>query len=189
MDGEGSDTESGDPALYGALMEVMYDLHHAHVSEVSADDALRLLGRALDQARACIQADAGTLFISDESTRDLIFAVVQGPVPPEQLQWQKVPKGAGVVHWVAKNRQPATVNRVSEDDRFFQTFDNITDFETVSILAIPLLDGDQVLGVLELLNKRDGQRFTNGDLHTLVVLGHFVGNLLSHLGDNADTIG
>jgi PAS domain S-box-containing protein len=65
--------------------------------------------------------------------------------------------GEGIAGWVAQNRQSALVHRVSEDPRFCPAIDAQTGFHTLSVLAVPLRARDQVIGVLEVVNKLEGE--------------------------------
>lgn len=68
----------------------------------------------------------------------------------------EMPLGQGVVGWVAQQGQPVNVQQVSSDERFSPVVDNQTGFKTQSILAVPLITRQQVIGVLEFVNKIGG---------------------------------
>ena len=67
--------------------------------------------------------------------------------------------GEGIAGWVAQNRQSAIVHRVSDAEpaRFCPAVDAQTGFHTLSVLAVPLCTRDQVIGVLEAVNKLEGE--------------------------------
>jgi Nif-specific regulatory protein len=66
-----------------------------------------------------------------------------------------------------KDRRPQVVNNVRKDARFYPQIDTLTGFKTTSILAVPLLDRDRVLGVIEVLNSKKPGGFNQGDVELL----------------------
>ncbi|MEA3341294.1 MAG: GAF domain-containing sensor histidine kinase, partial [Chloroflexota bacterium] len=69
----------------------------------------------------------------------------------------RVRPGQGVAGWVAERGESVVVNDVREEPRFFSGIDEQTGFSTTSLLAAPLWARDRVIGVLEVVNKRQGQ--------------------------------
>lgn len=151
-------------------------------SSTGESEILEALDHALETVIRATSAKDGALLVRDDANGDLIFALAWGDTPKSELLWKRVPKGQGIAHWVVENRRPAIVNDVSSDERFYKEIDNANDFRTRSILAAPLIDGDQVIGVLEVLNKRDGEYFTISDQNHLTLLAHLAAVVLSELG-------
>ncbi|HHN94342.1 MAG TPA: GAF domain-containing sensor histidine kinase [Anaerolineae bacterium] len=85
-----------------------------------------------------------------------------------------VPMEGSVAGWVVKHGEPLVVTDPARDPRFHfsRTADAISDFETHTILAVPLIARDEVIGVLEAVNKQDGENFTQEDVELLSVLGN-----------------
>ena len=75
----------------------------------------------------------------------------------------EIPLGVGIAGWVAKEKQPLIVNDVMKDGRFFDAVDKSTGFVTRSILAVPVLYGDELLGVIEVLNPIGKPNFDEAD--------------------------
>ncbi len=110
-----------------------------------------------------IQAEAWTLFLIDESTNELIFYDVFGE-KKEELTGLRIPKDKGIVGWVVKNKKPILVPDVSKDPRFFSDIDKKSKFKTKSILAIPMISKGNLVGVIEIINKKGESEFSNNDL-------------------------
>jgi len=64
--------------------------------------------------------------------------------------------GEGIAGWVAQRGESAVVPNVEDDHRFYSGIDEQTGFRTSSLLAVPLWIHDRVIGVLEVVNKQDG---------------------------------
>ena len=81
--------------------------------------------------------------------------------------------GEGIAVRVAEHRQDLIVNDPKHDPRFLGTVDKATGFQTRSILAVPLMDHDQIVGVLEILNMAKAKQFDRSDLDLLTAFGSY----------------
>ena len=138
---------------------------------------MALLSEVLQNALDTINAKDGSLLVLDEDSQELVFVLAHGDVQ-EELRWRRLPPGEGIAGWVAANRQATIVNDAQVDERFFPAVDQQLNFKTNSILAAPIIGGGRVLGVIELLNKRDGALFSTGDQTLLSLMCRFSGELL-----------
>lgn len=152
-------------------------------TDAGAAEIMEALDRALACAIEAVAANDGAVLIKNETTGDLVFTLVQGVTPQKKLLWRRIPDGHGVVHWVAKNRRPAIVNNTSSDERFCDAVDRSTRFHTHSIVAVPIVDGDEAIGVIEVINKRHEDYFRLNDQHHLSLLAHLAAPLLVGLPD------
>lgn len=169
-------------SFIGVLMDLMDALH----SPRKESEILTLFESVLDNAMRAIGASAGSLLIPDERSGELIFAIVRGVTPKEQLIGKRVPAGKGVASWVLKHRQSAIVNNAAADDRFYNGLDNQLKHTTNSILAAPLLGGSRVIGVVEMINKQNGKLFSTGNQTLLSVMCRFAGELLFSIVRDVD---
>lgn len=147
-------------------------------SPLPETELMDLLSGVLRHALEAINAKDGSLLVLDEDTEELVFVLTRGDIPQEQLAWRRLPSGEGIAGWVAQNRKATIVNDVQTDNRFFRQVDDELGFQTHSILAAPLIGGGQVLGVIEVLNKRGEHWFNIGDQTLLTLVCRFAGELL-----------
>jgi len=151
--------------------------------ESSEADIMEALDRALICVIDAVGANDGALLVMDDSSGDLVFALVHGDVPKTKLLWQRVPAGRGVAQWVAAHRRPAIVNSTLNDERFYSGIDVASGFHTRSIVAVPLMAGDKVIGVIEVLNKKNEDFLALNDQNQLTVMAHLASALLIRLCD------
>jgi len=144
-------------------------------------DVLGLLGQMLRDALEIIQAKDGSVLVLDPISQELAFLLTAGEIPDGALLGYRVPAGRGVAGWVATSRRPVIVNNSAEDGRFYPDIDRAFEFRTESILAVPIIGGGEVLGVIEALNKKHGQRFTQGDKSLLMLLARVAGEVCHSL--------
>ncbi len=163
------------------FMESMATLIEAVEKPNREAQALPLLGQVLDSAIRAIGARDGSLLVPDTGTGELVFVLVQGESTKASLIGRRLPAGRGIAGWVAENRRGTTVNNVPADDRFYPELDVEFDYRTSSLLAAPLLGGNRLLGVVEVINKQDGKLFSTGNLTLLTIMCRFAGELLHSL--------
>jgi phosphoserine phosphatase RsbU/P len=125
-------------------------------------DLSGLLLMILEKSRPWIQAEACSIFLPEEETGELVIHSAQGDSMP-QLGTLRVPKGQGIVGTAMKERKTIRVDDVSKDSRFYSKADEKTGWKTKALLASPLLDGGECVGVIEFLNPIGRGAFTSGD--------------------------
>jgi signal transduction histidine kinase/putative methionine-R-sulfoxide reductase with GAF domain len=126
-----------------------------------------LLRNILENAVSILNCESGTLFLMDEQTGDLIFRVTTGPVATNLLG-QRLQAGVGVAGRAVQTRAPVIENdsQRSTATRFEGT-DKLTGYTSKSLLAVPMQIKDRVLGVIEVINRKDGLPFVEDDQNLL----------------------
>lgn len=122
-----------------------------------------VLRRIIEEAKALTGAEAGSVFLVDEEEKELLFYTVSGGADVQILQQIRVPLEGSIAGEVARTGQPLLVNHPERHPLFFRDTDEQTGFHTRNLLAVPLKHRGVVLGVAEVLNKREGD-FSKQDL-------------------------
>lgn len=120
-----------------------------------------LLQNILENAVGILNCEAGSLFLIDEQTDELIFKVTVGPVAAN-LVGQRLPAGTGIVGRAVDTRLPIIENEAQHSPNWFNA-DKQTGFSSRSLMAVPLQVKDKVTGVIEIINRRDGLPFVADD--------------------------
>jgi len=81
-----------------------------------------------------------------------------------------VPLDGSIAGWIVTNREPVRIANAHEDARFYKKIEQTTRFTTESMLGVPLITKEKVVGVLEVINKHN-DNFTEADEDLLLVLG------------------
>ncbi len=129
-------------------------------------DARSLLKRILESATRLTSGEASSLLLVNNVNNKLYFEISIGSKGKE-LKNFSLNMGEGIAGWVAKNSTSLIVNDVDTDPRFFSEIGTKIGFNTKSILAVPMLIRDECVGVLEIINRKDGGYFSNDDLQWL----------------------
>jgi signal transduction histidine kinase/signal transduction protein with GAF and PtsI domain len=121
-----------------------------------------LLQNILESAVQILDCEAGTLFMVDENTEELVFTVTVGPAASD-LIGKRLPPGQGIVGKAVETRAPVVENNVSQAKNWSDSTDEETGFTTNALLAVPLQIKGRVIGVLEIINKKDRLPFVDAD--------------------------
>jgi hypothetical protein len=134
------------------------------------DALLKRIGQSAEQMLLC---EASSIMLLDDSQTHLYFKVATGEKGGMVTRY-KIKLGEGVAGMVAQSRESVLINDVSKDERFAAKFDQISGFKTRSLMCVPMIAGGELVGVLEVLNKKTTTGFTKGDqslLESLAGLG------------------
>ena len=101
--------------------------------------------------------------VLDEENNELVFVAVVGERQRELTEY-RIPADTGVAGWVNTHKKPALVQDVRKDDRWISAVDQSIGFHTRSLMAVPLLLDDRVLGVMEVVNTLSEDNFNRTDL-------------------------
>jgi len=130
-------------------------------------DLNTLLHLTVQKAVDLLHAEAGSLFLLDEETGELVFQVAIGE--PE-LEGTRLPAGVGIAGQVVRENRPVRVENVRESAHWYPGIDQRSRFVTRSLLCVPLTARGTVIGALEVLNRRDGLPFDGEDERLLTAL-------------------
>ena len=150
-------------ADYRRLIEISRDL-------ASTLDLDTLLYRIVSLATEITNAAEASILLYDDVARQLHFQVATNMELPN-MRGLDVPLEGSIAGWIVTNRKPVRIGDVQDDKRYFDGVENATSYETQSILGVPLITKNRVIGVLEALNKKGGD-FTDDDEELLLVLGY-----------------
>jgi signal transduction histidine kinase len=117
-----------------------------------------LLHKILASAVEVMNASAGSLLLLDELLDELVFTVIEGG-GGDQLKGVRMPINKGIAGWVATHRKPLIVDDVHQDDRYYQSVAQAFDFPLTSLLGVPMISHNQLIGVLEVVHSTSGRYF------------------------------
>lgn len=166
-------------ALRG-YMTALERLHWATQQIISEENLFDLLDKILHHAMSVIKAEDGSLLLLDEETNELVFVLVHGDIRNE-LRGYRIPGDAGIAGWVASHNEALIVDQPAHDIRFSAQVDRTFNFSTSSIVCVPLSNRGKLIGVIELLNKRQGEQFTAADANLLAILGQVAASALAEM--------
>lgn len=146
---------------YLRLIEISRDL-------ASTLDLDTLLGDIVRASADITHAEAASILLYDDTSRQLYFQVATNIDEPT-MRGLVVPLEKSIAGWIVTNRKSVRIDDAHKDLRFFSDVEQTIGYSTKSLLGIPLITKNKVVGVLEVLNKKRG-KFTDPDESMLTVL-------------------
>jgi len=80
-----------------------------------------------------------------------------------EIKKHKVKVGEGIAGWVAEKGKSLIVNDVAKDSRWSKKIDTSTKFKTKSLVCVPIILDKEIMGVMEVINKKDEEYFDKND--------------------------
>ena len=131
-----------------------------------------LLSESMEAARLVMESEASSLMLLDQDTGELYVSLPTGPVKNE-IKGKRIPKNKGIGGWVIENERPYLSNNLEESELFYG--DLTSDFKTRNIICVPLINKKgNTIGVLQVVNRRNNQRFTPHDVPVFQALASHV---------------
>ncbi|OGL48730.1 MAG: hypothetical protein A2161_05635 [Candidatus Schekmanbacteria bacterium RBG_13_48_7] len=149
-------------------------------SVIEDSENKKILYEILEKITGFIKADAWSLLLYNEKSKKLIFEISKGSVGKKVKNFS-LELGQGIAGWVAQYRVPLIVPDALKDKRFFKGVDLVTNFETESVLATPLIVRGKLVGVIELVTRKGGKPFDDNDLMVLQAISTHIAITLETL--------
>ncbi|MEP6508326.1 MAG: GAF domain-containing protein [Gemmatimonadales bacterium] len=144
-----------------ALLDTAGQLNSMETLEEVLTNILRLAG-------SLSKSSAGSVILHDPERNDLYFAAATGPAS-DKLPGIRIPLGKGKAGEVFSTGVPIVENNLHD---FYGAVDQKTDFTSKSMICVPLVQSDRIVGVMQILNKADGsEAYDDRDLELLMRFG------------------
>ena len=150
-------------ATHKRMLELSYELN----STADLDTLLRIIMDAASELTGC---DSASVLLLNPRTRNLYFAATSQRSSPG-LIGMTVPLENSIAGAIILNEEALIVSDVRQDPRHHKKVGEELDYEIRSLLGIPMLAEEHKVGVLEAINKIEGE-FTQDDVETLTTLGN-----------------
>ncbi len=147
-------------------VSILKDIAPLLTSVLDTDSVLEMI---IESVTRLMEAKASSLLLVDESRNKLYFQVATGEAKEEVKKFE-IDLGQGIAGHVALTGKPLLVPDVSKDPRWDSTISEATGFETRSIACVPIKSGQEVIGVIQIIDREDGQAIRETDME---IMSHF----------------
>jgi len=147
---------------YQRLIEISRDL-------ASTLDLDTLLHRIVKVAADLSQAEESSILLYDEAQNELYFQAATNQENPA-FRGLAVPVDQSIAGWIVIHREPLIIRNARDDKRHYEQINQLPIVATESLLGVPMIHKGKVIGVLEAINKKDGD-FDAEDQELLFTLG------------------
>ena len=164
-------------SLDGGSLTALLEASVAINSTLDLEDVLQAIARS---AADVLDAEASSVLLLDGRRNKLVFKAAVGEIATKLLG-QEFDANQGIAGRVASSGEPEIAPDVYQHPDFYSEFDKQSTFTTQGLIAAPLQHRGQVIGVVEVLNKKRNEPFSKRDLR---ILGLFA-NLAAISASNA----
>ncbi|HUY18904.1 MAG TPA: sigma 54-interacting transcriptional regulator [Candidatus Binataceae bacterium] len=149
-----------------ARFRLLYDLGCAFSAKI---DLPELIPFVIAKCREALDAEGVSVLLLNREHDQLYFPYVSGDDArvSDRLSHLRFPADSGIAGAALKSGRAILVKDAQSDPRFYPGVDRETGITTHSIVAVPLVSGRGAIGVVEVVNRRDGASFVDQDLHFL----------------------
>ncbi|MBU1627511.1 HD domain-containing protein, partial [bacterium] len=153
-------------ALYGKItfLEAINQVSTALCSVLDINDLFMLI---VETSMSSAKAEKGSLMIVDHKKKELVVKVALGN-ESDLIHNKRKNLDDGITGWVCQNKKPLIIKDLRYDKRFPYNFDE--KYTTTSLISVPILFKNNLLGVINITNKMNKEPFTTDDLNLLTSL-------------------
>ena len=149
-------------------LQTLFEVSKSLSTEANLDHILRT---TLDSALNVVNAKRGSIVLMDDKTNEMSIRVARG-LDESVVNATRIRLGQGIVGTVALEGKPALVKDITTNEKFGK--ENGAGYDTVSFLSLPMINTNgaekDVLGVINVADKTNGESFTERDQTLLSVL-------------------
>ena len=151
-----------------AQLRLLYELGCAFAARIDLDELSALV---VQRCREVLEAEGAAILLFDAERDELYFPYVDAePGVAARLLSMRFPADRGIAGSVLRSSQSLRIDDVASDPRFFGGVDRHTGVTTRALICAPLKTRQGTIGVVQVLNPRDGGCFTDGHLAFLEAL-------------------
>jgi uncharacterized membrane protein len=156
--------------------EIYADLAKTLTSTLDLSEVLRII---MEKVGELLAPKNWSLLLLEPDGEHLRFELVVGE-GSAALSGSRLKVGEGIAGWVALNGESILVEDARKDPRFCGRFDEMSNFETHSIICVPLKNRGKVLGVINLINRLEQTPFTERDKRSLEAIAEYAAIAISN---------
>jgi diguanylate cyclase (GGDEF)-like protein len=172
-----------------AELEVFLERYRHDAGFPEVMDAASFMREVLHRASAFVPSEAGSVLLDNPFERAaypenaaLYFIATFGP-SADALIGASIPSTQGIVGHVYRTGESRLAVSAEADADFCSRFDEVTEFRTLSLLAVPIRIESRVCGVLELVNRKDGKPYAEPDRALLEIFASYTSMSIQNLLD------
>ncbi|CAH2035586.1 unnamed protein product, partial [Iphiclides podalirius] len=166
-----------------SMSDFLLDVVKAIFEEMVSLD--QLIKRILEFAQRLVNADRASLFLVDYRNYELVSTVFDLKFEPGlghdmEKKEIRMPINRGIAGHVALSGETMNIPDAYSDFRFNREVDEATGYKTISILCMPIKVQGKVIGVVQMVNKRNHDNFDHEDEVAFEIFSTFFGLALHH---------
>jgi putative methionine-R-sulfoxide reductase with GAF domain len=167
------------------------DVREGH-RRIRAEDLIGYIGQVVDAREQLhemlelivkmiaelLQARIVSMMLLD-SSREHLFIKMSYGLDEWIVENTRVRLGEGIAGKVAKTGEALLIRNIEKNDTYSSP--NNPQYDTASLLSVPLVVNDVIVGVINVNNKTDGKPFTNDDLNLIISFSERISRALERV--------
>lgn len=147
----------------------------------TSTDSDEVLAKIVKFCQELADAHEASILLYDEDADELYFKQTMGAMG-EAIKKVRVPLDKpSIAGAVLRSRKPEIINDVAADPRHFKGVDKVAKYPTKTMLSVPIVWGEKVFGVINVINKKEDGVFDEEDQELLGVLASHTGVVLNNV--------
>ena len=152
-------------------------------------DLRGVLREILLKANEFVPSDSGSILLDDpllkwgKGRKGKLYFMACFGAGSSELVGTHLPDDVGIVGATYRSGKPYLSKDVSKDGKFYDVIDKQTQYESKSILAMPIKIDDSVVGIIELINRKEEVNYDNKDLSILEIFANYTSTLIKNALD------
>ena len=139
--------------------QVVWEITRLLQEAESLEDALRT---SLGEVVKAVGAEAGTIWFYNSAGDQRIYPSFT--IGGTDLTGMSLAAGEGIAGTVVQKGKTTVVKDCQSDERWAGRFDKATGFVTRSMVCVPLINKYEVIGCIQIINKKDGSLYDDADV-------------------------
>lgn len=168
-----------EPGVPSHQQRVIDTLHRVTTFMNEVTDLKRLLTHIMEESKQAMDSEASSCMLYDDATDELYFEVALGE-KGDEVKSIRLKRGQGIGGTCLAEGHTLVVNDAQSDDRHDRRADQKATFVTRNLVATPMRCYGKIIGVLEVLNKRDNESFNSEDVKILEVIADQAGMAITN---------
>ena len=149
-----------DQKLKIGYAQVIWEITRLIQEAESLEGALRT---SLGEVVKAVGAEAGTIWFYNSSGDNRIYPSFW--IGGADLTGMSLAFGEGIAGTVVREGKSVVIKDCQKDERWAGRFDETTGFHTKSMVCVPLVNKYEVIGCIQIINKKDGSLYTDDDVN------------------------
>ena len=138
----------------------------------------KILDQSMELLMEVIPSEAASFYLAAGDM--LNFKVAKGE-KGNQLIGGRLKMGQGIAGWVAKTGIPYLTNDVVREPKWERRIAEEIKFDTRSILSVPVKSKEEVIAVVQLINKREEAEYDEDDQEMAVLFASHLANVMDNV--------
>jgi signal transduction histidine kinase len=143
-------------------------------------DLQTLLSSVIDVATQLTDTETAAILLLEKNNGDYYFEMFRAE-KHDHANFVTIRFEQSMAGWIVKNGEALVVDNMQDEEHHFDEVDHLTYIDVQTVLGVPLVFKDKIIGVLEVLNRYGGSRFTGDDIHTLNILAAQAAAAIEHI--------